>query len=169
MCSSQFSLGLLAFCLGLVGSGFTAPVGSPNPCDSPEDSRTFETIVAPLLVEKCLGCHGGATIEGGYSVADTDLLFRAGDSGAMPVSVNQLESSELLVRLSANDPIIRMPFEAEPLSDSEITSVRRWIESGVNSDCPRKRHRSRRSMANRSRAQELLCTTKVLFRFRPFS
>ncbi len=99
-----------------------------------DDSRLFPEQVVPLLVEKCFCCHGGATLEGGYSVADTGLLFKPGDSGTNPVSFDNLDSSELLLRLTSEDATVRMPLDAEPLATSEIDSVRRWLRSGAKVD-----------------------------------
>ncbi|MCY2985889.1 MAG: hypothetical protein NTY15_19860 [Planctomycetota bacterium] len=119
------------FCFGFIEFGSGAEMGALGSDVPDPESNTFDAIVAPLLFEKCLGCHGGATIEGGYSVADTSKLFRPGDSGAMPISHEQLESSELLVRITAKDPTTRMPLDGEPLTDLEIAGFRRWIASGA--------------------------------------
>ena len=117
-------------CLRLVAIGNAAPLQAGGGDDGKSESNPFDAV-APLLFERCLGCHGGATIEGGYSVADIDSIFRPGDSGAMPVSQSQIESSEFLVRFTAKDSTIRMPLDAEPLSNEEIVGVRKWIESGA--------------------------------------
>jgi Planctomycete cytochrome C len=123
-------------CVGLSQFEVGATIGAISSDEFDSESNTFDTIVAPLLFEKCLGCHGGATIEGGYSVADTNQLFRPGDSGAMPVLPSQLEASELLVRVTAHDPTIRMPLNGEPLTDLEIAGVRKWIASGATLSGP---------------------------------
>lgn len=117
--------------LRLAAFGNAAPYQAFGHDEGQSESNPFDAVIAPLLFERCLGCHGGATIEGGYSVADTDSLFRPGDSGAMPVSLSQIDSSEFLVRLTAKEPTIRMPLDAEPLSDAEIAGIRKWIETGA--------------------------------------
>ena len=96
-----------------------------------DDSLLFRERLVPLLVEKCFCCHGGATVEGGYSVADSRLLFQPGDSGAMPVAFENLDASELLVRITSEDATTRMPLDAETLDAWEIDSVRRWLRSGA--------------------------------------
>ncbi len=92
----------------------------------------FRDKVVPLLYERCFCCHGGATVEGGYSVADTNLLFRPGDSSASPFSFESPEESELLVRLTSADALVRMPLDAEPFSASEIDIIRQWLWSGAS-------------------------------------
>ncbi len=127
------------FCIGLTEYGGGAAIGAQGSDELDSESNAFDAVVAPLLFEKCLGCHGGATIEGGYSVADTSQLFRSGDSGAMPVLQSQPESSELLVRIAAHDPSIRMPLDGEPLTDLEIAGIRKWIVSGARLSRPQEK------------------------------
>ena len=69
------------FCIGFAKFGSGAIIGALGSDEPATESNNFDAIVAPLLFEKCLGCHGGATIEGGYSVADTSLLIRPGGRG----------------------------------------------------------------------------------------
>ncbi len=95
-----------------------------------DESQLFRERVVPLLMEKCFCCHGGATVEGGFSVADTGLLLKPGDSGAKPISFENPDSSEILLRLTSLDATTRMPLDAEPLDVTEIDTVRRWLRSG---------------------------------------
>ena len=99
--------------------------------DSDTELQFFRDRVAPLLFEKCFGCHGVAMKEGGYSVADTKALLQPGDSGAMPVAIENIDASELLIRLRSKDQSTRMPLDSEPFNDSEIESVRHWIAAGA--------------------------------------
>ena len=102
-------------------------------CDS-TDSQIFRNRMVPILVEKCIVCHGGESTEGSYSVSDTRKLFVGGESGASPVSTLDPESSEILVRVTSLDSTLRMPLDAEPLSASEIDDMRRWLLSGAKVD-----------------------------------
>ena len=99
--------------------------------DSDQDGEFFRDQVVPLLFEKCFSCHGGATREGGYSIENTEVLFRAGDSGAMPIDIRNIDASELLIRLKSQDTSARMPLDSEPFDDTEIESVRLWIAAGA--------------------------------------
>lgn len=99
--------------------------------DDPTDSKIFQNRIVPMLVEKCFVCHGGESTEGGYSVADTSKVFTKGESGALPVSFLNPESSELLLRISSKDATLRMPLDAEPIDASEVADVRRWLTSGA--------------------------------------
>ena len=99
--------------------------------DDSADSQIFRNRIVPLMVEKCFVCHGGESTEAGYSVADTAKLFSKGDSGASPISFLKPESSEILIRITSEDATLRMPLDAEPLDDSEVADVRRWLTTGA--------------------------------------
>lgn len=112
---------------------FGTPIGL-SLADESTDSQIFRNRIVPLLVEKCLVCHGGESTEGGYSIADTGKLFLKGESGSSPVSSLNPETSELLIRVTSEDSTLRMPLDAEPLDASEIADVRRWLASGAKVD-----------------------------------
>ena len=116
--------------ISLVAATFRVGFGGNSLTDSP----LFREKVVPLLIEKCFCCHGGATVEGGYSVADTSRLFLPGESAALPVSFENIEASELIVRLISPDTSVRMPLDADPLSDAEIDTMRQWLRSGAKAD-----------------------------------
>lgn len=99
-----------------------------------EESRLFLERIVPMLFEKCFCCHGGALREGGYSMADTEQMFNPGDSGLAPIFIGQPDTSELLNRMLAQDPTIRMPLDSEPLDPSAILDFRKWIASGAKVD-----------------------------------
>ncbi len=98
------------------------------------DSHLFIDRIVPMLYEKCYSCHGGASKEGGYSLADVEQLFQPGESGASPISVDQPESSEWVVRMLAEDPTVRMPLDSPALDRPSIEAFRRWIASGAKID-----------------------------------
>ena len=98
------------------------------------DFQIFRNRIVPILVEKCIVCHGGESTEGNYSVADTMKLFLGGESGASPVSTLNPESSEIMLRVTSQDSTLRMPLDAEPLDSSEIDDLRRWLLSGAKCD-----------------------------------
>lgn len=98
---------------------------------SEPDDRLFRQHIAPVLVARCLACHGTQKQEGGYSMTKLEQLFLPGDSGAKPIVAGEPASSELLRRLSSADPDERMPNEGAPLTGHEIEAVRQWIAAGA--------------------------------------
>src|SRR3954471_1808337 len=45
----------------------------------------FEKEVRPLLVDRCLACHGGAKVKGGLKMTSRAALLAGGDSGPAAV------------------------------------------------------------------------------------
>src|SRR4051794_16773732 len=41
----------------------------------------FKQHVRPVLVEKCLKCHGGKATESAFDLSDRDRLLKGGESG----------------------------------------------------------------------------------------
>ena len=101
-----------------------------------DESVRFADAIAPLLVQKCLGCHDEESAEGGYRVDSFSQLMRPGDSEVPPILPGRPEGSELLARLTTSDEDLRMPFEGVPLSDEAIRQVRQWIQQGAEFDGP---------------------------------
>ena len=93
--------------------------------------RMFQDRIVPLFFEKCFSCHGGTTVEGGYSLAIAHLLFKPGDSGEIPIVPGHPESSEVVLRIQSHDPVSRMPLDSPPMDADEIEWIRKWISLGA--------------------------------------
>jgi len=90
----------------------------------------FAADVLPILSRKCLRCHAGDKPEGNLSLADRAAVLRGGDSGPALVP-NDAARSLLLARVTAADRDDAMPPEGERLSDTEIATLRTWIDRGA--------------------------------------
>lgn len=95
---------------------------------------SFLRDVAPLLLQRCSGCHGTSKVEGGYRVHTYDFLMRAGDSEDAAVVAGKPEASELFRRITADDDATRMPQLDDRLTPAEVDVVRRWIAAGAQFD-----------------------------------
>ncbi len=97
--------------------------------------QLFVRRIAPLLREKCLGCHGGdaENIEGSLDVSSLDGLKAGGDSGEPAVIPGQPAKSSLyLAVMRDSDEWSAMPpKEAEQLTKAETDWVREWIHTGA--------------------------------------
>ncbi|MFO1063560.1 MAG: c-type cytochrome domain-containing protein [Pirellulales bacterium] len=109
------------------GSATTSAAASTTAQQKAASESLFKSRVAPLLIKRCLACHGGDKAEGGYSIKTVGELLKAGDSEHDPLTAGKPEQSELFRRLTTQDASERMPAESEPLSAEEIADVRRWI------------------------------------------
>jgi len=91
----------------------------------------FNTQVKPLLNKKCIVCHGGVKRQGDFSLLfRTDALSKA-KSGKLPIIPGDPDHSEMIRRITLDDPEDRMPYKQPPLTKEEITILRDWIKQGA--------------------------------------
>ncbi|MEC9093547.1 MAG: PSD1 and planctomycete cytochrome C domain-containing protein [Planctomycetota bacterium] len=89
----------------------------------------FNQNIRPILQERCFACHGALKQEASLRLDSADLLRKGGDSGEI-IDLEEVEQSELLIRVSHQDESSRMPPEGQPLSGEEIELIRQWIKGG---------------------------------------
>lgn len=112
--------------LALLAMFVPATVEAADPAFMPE--------VAPVMVSRCVSCHGGLKARGEYKLNTFDNLLKPGASDAKPVVPGKPEESELYRRLVATDPKERMPPGDDPLTVDEIAAVKAWIAAGGKFD-----------------------------------
>ncbi|MCC9604402.1 DUF1553 domain-containing protein [Blastopirellula sp. JC733] len=124
---SLFQLAILA--LSAIGTRYVL-------ADSPDGVRPdFAAEVLPILTQRCFACHGPDENkrEAGLRLDQAASFFhRRGDEPAI-VQPGDAAHSELYRRLVASDPDAQMPppKHGDPLSLNEITTIKRWIDSGA--------------------------------------
>lgn len=96
-------------------------------------SRTvdFSADVKPILNNKCISCHGGVKAKGGFSVLFRDEALAKTESGKPAIIPGDPGASEMIRRITINDPEERMPYKHEPLSKEEIKILKQWIKQGA--------------------------------------
>jgi Protein of unknown function (DUF1549)/Protein of unknown function (DUF1553)/Planctomycete cytochrome C len=103
--------------------GGTMPAGRAAEIDFAHD-------VAPVLRKYCGQCHLGDKKQGGFSMNSREPLIAGGENGKAVV-VGRSGASELIRRLTSNDPDVRMPPEGDRVPADKIALLRAWIDSGV--------------------------------------
>jgi WD40 repeat protein/mono/diheme cytochrome c family protein len=117
----------------------TLPAKPSPTAQTPADNTAealFRNHVAALFIRRCLACHGGDKVEGGYSLRTVGQLLTAGDSQLQPVVLGAPARSELLRRLTTTDESERMPAESAPLTEAEIAAVRDWLAASASWNVP---------------------------------
>src|SRR5436853_4828436 len=87
---------------------------------SPSDEVVFTRDIAPILVQKCQGCHGPQKQKGGYRLDTFDRLTRPGDNEAAPSTPGRPEASELFRLITHPDPKKRTPQKDDPLPANQL-------------------------------------------------
>jgi uncharacterized membrane protein len=86
----------------------------------------FAHEVLPILQKHCAKCHTNGRYEGAISLDTRDAVLESGIA-----EVGASADSSLIQRVLEEDPELRMPLEAPPLSAEEVNVLRRWVDSGL--------------------------------------
>ncbi len=108
----------------------------PGKADDAKAPVSFSKDIAPILLEKCIACHGPTQPKGGYQLHTFEHLLKAGDSSLAPVTAKDTDDSELLRLVEETDKESWMPKEGDRLPAEQIALIRRWIEEGAKFDSP---------------------------------
>ena len=112
-------------CFSLVALFFGALASVAAP---PEGVAFFEKQVRPILVEKCVSCHGPDRQKGELRLDSRAALLAGGERGAAVVAGKPGQS--LLLRALSHDGELKMPPKSK-LSEAEVASVQEWVRLGA--------------------------------------
>ncbi len=90
----------------------------------------FHQEVAPIFKAHCLNCHGLHQQQGGLRLDEKTFALLGGLSGKKLIGASA-EESELLRRVTSDDPTTVMPKEGGRLSEREINTLRRWVQANA--------------------------------------
>ncbi len=94
------------------------------------DRVDFVRDVQPLLLSQCADCHGENVAKGGLRLDLKSAALLGGDNGNAIVP-NQSAKSLLVQRIVSRDED-SMPRDGDPLSDAQVSLIKRWIDQGAN-------------------------------------
>jgi Protein of unknown function (DUF1549)/Protein of unknown function (DUF1553)/Planctomycete cytochrome C len=114
-------------CLAFLASGSSAIRG--------DEKVDFTRDIRPILSEACFQCHGpdAENRQGELRLDVKEGAFAAHPSGGIPFVPLQPGESEAYLRMTSDDPALRMPPQksGKKLTKGQIDLVRRWIEQGA--------------------------------------
>ena len=97
------------------------------------EKPVFEKDVLPIFTRYCFNCHGKSSPQLGLDLRSARLTMRGSQNGPVIVK-GSLEKSLLWKKVSTREMPLAL-FKLK-LSDAEIETVRRWIETGAASSEP---------------------------------
>jgi hypothetical protein len=109
---------------------------SPPPQNGEKKGGTVSFIndIAPILKEKCFGCHGAKNPKGKLDMTKY-ASFRKGGSKDDPIVPGNPDESYLMTVLTATDKKRMPPKESgAPLPPHQIELIGRWIQQGAKLD-----------------------------------
>src|SRR5690606_9564704 len=100
-------------------------------------AQVFQDAVLPILKAKCLSCHRAGKSKGELILADTASIAKGGESGAVFMAGNPMESL-LIQRLMLDiEHEHRMPPKGRPqLTPEELSLLQVWVAGGARFDVP---------------------------------
>ena len=94
---------------------FSTAVVNAQPTAKPD----FAHDVVPLLKAKCAQCHTNGTYKGGISFDTREDLLKA--KAAVP---GKSATSEMILRVTSQDPETRMPPKGDALMEKEVNTLK---------------------------------------------
>ena len=105
---------------------------------SSEEPVSYTQDIRPILDQHCISCHqaGGAGQEAsGFSMVTYDDLMKGTQFGPMIIPGDALGSNMLVLMEGRADPSISMPHGSmKPVPQSQIDTIRSWIEQGAKNN-----------------------------------
>lgn len=102
--------------------------------ENPPPRIDFNRQIRPILSESCYQCHGPDVNKrkADLRLDQRDGLFQSA-GGTTIVVPGKPDESELLARITADDPELHMPppKSGRPLSPDQVDLIRRWIAEGA--------------------------------------
>ena len=89
-------------------------------------SISYYDDIQPIFNANCIDCHGGNFPSGGLNLTTYENLFDGGNSGAVIIPGDHLNSI-LWQRIENGD----MPMEGDPLNQENIDLISAWINQGA--------------------------------------
>src|SRR4051812_25070026 len=126
--SVRSSLAILTLAVAPTPGWSDEPVGIRLIRSDQATAAEFENRVRPLLVERCLKCHGPRKQESNLRLDSREAMMQGGDSG--PAIVPGRPGASLLVRAIRRQGEIQMPPDSR-LTDEQVSTLTRWINEGA--------------------------------------
>ena len=98
--------------------------------DAPDraEEEFFESKVRPLLVDRCLDCHGREKSKGGLRLDSRGAMLKGAESG--PVVVPGKPEASPLIAAIRYEGDVQMPPKGK-LKDEEIAALTEWVKRGA--------------------------------------
>lgn len=94
---------------------------------------SFAKDIAPIFVDKCVGCHTEGDAKGGLRLDTYAAMEKGGGRGPLAVPGNA-QNSFLVQKLVTQNAQQRMPKGGEALKEKEIQTIMTWINEGAKFD-----------------------------------
>ncbi len=93
----------------------------------------FNRDVRPIFLAHCTACHGGVKAAGGLSLVYREKALAKGKSGEAAVVPGKPEASEMIRRITSDDPdeLMPKPDHGPRLAAKDVSTLKAWIAQGA--------------------------------------
>ena len=91
----------------------------------------FKRDIAPILENRCWGCHGEDEQESGLRLDQRAFMLKGGDSGLAAIVPGKPDKSYLIEVVRHLDPDVKMPPDEDPLPPKQIELLANWAREGA--------------------------------------
>ncbi len=132
------ALAMLCAILVRVAQAASQTAPAPPAPDPLPATIEFNRDIRPILSDKCFQCHGPASQMAALRLDLEDNAKRALNNGHFAVVPGDPAESQMISRVTATNPAVRMPkaqggtAAGEPLTARQVALLTRWIEQGAN-------------------------------------
>jgi mono/diheme cytochrome c family protein len=114
-------------CLILIAAAILCPTPVATAQDATSDSLAFfENRIRPLLLDRCVKCHGPKKTESGLRLDTMPAMLMGGDSG--PALIPGRPSESLIIQAVQHLEGMEMPPDGK-LEDREVAALIRWVRA----------------------------------------
>lgn len=114
-------------------------VEKDKPVNGSDDSHKSQDYCAVQKVfdTSCISCHSASGQKPPLvkNLVQSSLINKMGHHGNVLVKPHSSNESDLFIRITSNDPHLRMPRGADPLSSKDIQLIKSWIDEGASFKC----------------------------------
>ena len=122
----------------IAGSSATlsAKPGEKEEAIDPNKPVSYYKQIRPIFQGQCNGCHQPAKAKGDYIMTEFQRLLKGGENSPA-ITPGQADAS-YLIKLITPDAKgkAEMPQKADPLHETQIALIKRWITEGAKDDTP---------------------------------
>ncbi|MDH5380551.1 MAG: hypothetical protein OEW75_06860 [Cyclobacteriaceae bacterium] len=95
------------------------------------EALIYEDIISPIFDSKCVSCHNSRKLKGELRLDNPEGIMKGGENGEVIIPEDHTKSSLYkLVTLPGEDEDHMPPEGRDPLTDSEISLIKWWINQG---------------------------------------
>ena len=123
------SIALAFLVAGWIRALLSAQTGSP----APAAPVSFARDVQPILEDNCVSCHG-ETMQGRFDLRSRESALAGGSRGS-DIIPGDADGSRLFRRIAGLEQP-SMPAQGAPLTASQISAIKQWIDEGAKWDSP---------------------------------